>query len=218
MLIGRGTEIPYISSGANGCTFASAGYATKIGGKEFTLWDTVGLNESEHGTTSSPVAAQNLRELMQKVEGGLSLLVYVIRGTRFREVVRINYDIFYRAICGEKVPIVAVVTGLENEERMDSWWDDNGADLQKFGLVFTANACITASRGKLLKTGRHAFEDEYEDSKRKLYELVSRNCSQEPSFIVAHGLQESARLEPGHNSTPGFLTCMWDVLKSWLFA
>ncbi|KAF8844633.1 hypothetical protein BDN67DRAFT_666559 [Paxillus ammoniavirescens] len=195
MLIGKNTDAACISSGTQGCTFASKNYEATINGEQFVLWDTVGLNEGEKGETPSPVAEYNLQELMQNVEGGLSLLVYVIRGTRYREVVRINYELFHRAICGRKVPIVVVVTGLENEERMDAWWDDNEADLRKFGLVFGANACITASRGKVLKTGRHAFEDEYEESRRKLLELIPQNCSPEPILISVQRGEEISQLQ-----------------------
>ncbi|KIJ06752.1 hypothetical protein PAXINDRAFT_20050 [Paxillus involutus ATCC 200175] len=206
MLMGKNTDAACISSGTGGCTFASESYEVTISGKQFVLWDTVGLNESEKGKTPSLVAECNLQELMQNMEGGLSLLVYVIRGTRFREVVRLNYELFHRAICGQKVPIVAVVTGLENEERMDAWWDDNEADLRKFGLVFSSNACVTASRGKFLKkTGHHAFEDEYEDSRRKLLELIPQNCSPEPILISVQSDEETAQFQsnvgPGHRSS-----------------
>ncbi|KAF9222588.1 hypothetical protein BS17DRAFT_818399 [Gyrodon lividus] len=229
MLVGQNTEAACVSGGAKGCTFASTGYKATIDGEEFVLWDTVGLNEGEHGSTPSPLAECNLEELMRNMKGGLSLLVYVIRGTRFRQVVQINYELFYRAICGKQVPIVAVVTGLENEEPMESWWSKNVADLQKFGLVFEASACITAFRGKVLKTRRHAFEDEYEESKLKLQRLVPRNCSPEPIFISAQGVGEIVHSEPRpvHHSSPGGLranighdnpgnTDMLDDFGSWL--
>ncbi|KIJ06754.1 hypothetical protein PAXINDRAFT_43286, partial [Paxillus involutus ATCC 200175] len=172
MLVGENTDAARVSSGTQGCTFASASYEATISGEQFVLWDTVGLNEGEKGKTPSSVAERNLEELMREMSGGLSLLVYVIRGTRFREVVRLHYELFYHSICRQSVPIVAVVTGLENEEPMDAWWDENKADLQRFGLVFTGHACITASPGKVLKTGRRAFEDEYEESQGKLREMV----------------------------------------------
>ncbi|KIK92837.1 hypothetical protein PAXRUDRAFT_551492 [Paxillus rubicundulus Ve08.2h10] len=199
MLIGENTDAACISSGAQGCTFASASYEATISGEQFVLWDTVGLNEGEKGKTPPVVAERNLRELMHNIKGGLSLLVYVIRGTRFREVVRINYDLFHRMICDQKVPIIAVVTGLENEERMDAWWDNNEADLRKFGLVFKANACITASRGKVLKTGCHAFEDEYEESRGKLLKLIPQSCSPEPILIPMQSGEGILRLDTGHS-------------------
>ncbi|KIJ06578.1 hypothetical protein PAXINDRAFT_121531 [Paxillus involutus ATCC 200175] len=205
MLVGENTDAACISSGSQGCTFASKNYEATISGEQFVLWDTVGLNEGEKGETPSPVAEHNLQELMQNMEGGLSLLVYVIRGTRFREVVRINYELFYRSICRRKVPIVAVVTGLENEEQMDAWWNDNEADLQRFGLVFTGHACITASQGKVLKSGRHAFEDEYEESQRKLLELIPQNCSPEPIPISMQSGEEIVQFQLdaglGHGSS-----------------
>ncbi|KAF8844630.1 hypothetical protein BDN67DRAFT_666470 [Paxillus ammoniavirescens] len=202
MLVGENIGTARVSSGTQGCTFASASYEATISGEQFVLWDTVGLNEGEKGKTPSPNAERNLEELMREMSGGLSLLVYVIRGTRFREVVRLNYELFSRSICRQSVPIVAVVTGLENEEPMDAWWDKNKADLERFGLVFQGHACITASPGKVLKTGRRAFEDEYEESQRKLREMVPRNCSRKPILIPVRTerVEETVQWGPGYGN------------------
>ncbi|KIJ67964.1 hypothetical protein HYDPIDRAFT_107508 [Hydnomerulius pinastri MD-312] len=196
MLTGQETETAIVSSGAKGCTFGSTDYTATINGEKFVLWDTIGLNEGDKGSTPSAMAERNLEDLMRKMEteGGLSLLVYVIRGTRYREVVRINYDLFCREICDGKVPVVVVITGLENEEPMESWWDKNKEDLQRYGLKFRGHACITATRGKLLGTGGHAYDDEYAESERTLKELVSQYCSDKPVFVTRrrHGVGRAA--------------------------
>jgi hypothetical protein len=123
---------------------------------------------------------QNLQDLVHKLKGGVSLLVYCIRGTRFRDIMQINYDLFCSIICQNKVPVVVVVTGLENESPMESWWDENGAQLRAHGMTFAGHACVTTTRGKQLKSGGFMFEDEYEESEGKTRELITDHCLRTP--------------------------------------
>ncbi|KAH7925680.1 hypothetical protein BV22DRAFT_966785, partial [Leucogyrophana mollusca] len=167
-----GRELAGVSSDATGCTFGSRGYAANIDGQDVILWDTAGLNEGEHGSMPAQQAAENLRTLMLNLANGLHLLVYCVRGSRYRDILRINYDMFYRAICQEEVPIVIVVTGLENEDPMESWWHVNKADLKKHGLRFQDHACVTATRGKALKSGGFVFEEEYARSELEIKRLI----------------------------------------------
>ena len=168
-----GAEVATTSSEAVGCTFESTPYDTEIDGGKYRLWDTIGLNEGDRGTHSMELAYINLHKLVQNLKDqGIGLLVYCIRGLRIRDIIKINYDLFYRIICNEKVPIALVVTGLENEEDMDGWWIDNRADFDQRGMGFDDHVCITTTKGKVGKDGRHIFEEEYNQSAKSIRRLI----------------------------------------------
>jgi hypothetical protein len=168
-----GSASAAVSSGAIGCTFDSVAYDVELSGRKYRLWDTAGLNEGEHGNISGDRAIENLQKLVQNLQhGGVSLLVYCIRGSRLRDIVKINYDLFYKIVCGAKVPIVIVVTGLENENNMEDWWADNVEDVHDRRMHFAGHACITATRGKVLKNGEHMFEEEYNRSIKLVRDLI----------------------------------------------
>ncbi|OJA11376.1 hypothetical protein AZE42_05165 [Rhizopogon vesiculosus] len=173
------TEEPVaaVSNQALGCTYASTKYRATIDGQEVMLYDTAGLNEAEAGTVSPQQAIQNLCSLVDDLKT-VNLLVYCIRGTRFRKIVADNYNIFCKSICGRacgpKVPIVLVITGLENEDNMDDWWKENKAYFDKYRLEFCGYVCITATRGRALKDGPgYMFQDLYDVSQKKVMKLLA---------------------------------------------
>jgi hypothetical protein len=178
-----GNEIAGVSSDALGCTFGSQMHEAVINDNPFKLWDTAGLNEGEHGTVPAEQAMQNLQDLVHKLKGGVSLLVYCIRGTRFRDIMQINYDLFCSIICQSNVPVVVVVTGLENESPMESWWHENGAQLNAHGMTFAGHACVTTTKGKQLKSGEYMFEEEYEESEGKTRELIMDHYLRTPWIV-----------------------------------
>jgi GTPase SAR1 family protein len=183
------TEEPVaaVSNQAVGCTYASDKFRATIAGQEVMLYDTAGLNEAEAGTVSPQRAIQNLRSLVEDLKT-VNLLVYCIRGTRFRKIIADNYNIFCNAICGggSKVPIVLVITGLENEDNMDDWWKDNKAYFDQYKLKFRGHACITATRGRASKDdgSRHIFQDLYDDSKKKLVKMLADHAFESSITIV----------------------------------
>ncbi len=167
-----------VSNAAIGCTFESVPYDVELSGCKYRLWDTAGLNEGEHGNVAADRAIENLRLLVQGLkDGGVSLLVYCIRGSRLRDIVQINYDLFYKVICSGEVPIVVVITGLENEEDMENWWKDNAEDLHRQGMIFSGHACVTATKGKVTTSGQYMFEEEYNLSVKLVREVIIAHCA-----------------------------------------
>lgn len=83
-----------------------------------------------------------LRELMSSRLDGISLLVYCMYSTIAPRALVRAYNEFYSGICQKKVPIVVVVTGLEKETRMESWWDTNQEKFED--MYFAGHACVTA--------------------------------------------------------------------------
>ncbi|KAG0697052.1 hypothetical protein DFH29DRAFT_783490, partial [Suillus ampliporus] len=153
--------------------FASRGYVVDMGGREVVLWDSVGLHKGDDHDAISEGAARNLHGLIQNLHGGLNLLVYCINAARVSEALDVNYDAFYRIIGGKKVPVVLVVTGLENKDPMEGWWKENEAEFKRHGLTFDGHACITTTRGKPLKDGPgHWHDEQYEQSRLAVRELI----------------------------------------------
>lgn len=134
------------------------------------------LNEGEGGRVPSNDAIAKLYKLLLRLEDGVSLLVFCVR-PRVQGSTRINWTLFYEIICQKKVPIVIVVTGLENEDSMDSWWDndENWDEFCKRELQPVGHACITATKGKLRRNGRHVFHEEYNKSIAKVKTLIQRH-------------------------------------------
>jgi len=170
MLAGR--PVAKVSNAAGGCTTSNQAFVlledVNNPSDSYTFWDTAGLNEGQEGNVPPKDAFPNLLELVN--EHGVNLVIYCIRG-RLVDIVRINYDLFWGAICRKGVPIVLVVTGLEAEQDMDEWWKTNQKTVAKMGMSFNGYACVTTTRGK-----HGAYKEEYEESAKKVWGLVRKHC------------------------------------------
>ena len=135
----------------------------------YAFWDTPGLNEGDFGTVSAPKALDNLLDFAQV--NSVDLIIYCVQGNRFTGIIRVNYDLFWGIICEGKVPIVLVVTGLEQELDMDAWWKRNEKILRQMGISLDGHACVTTTKGI-----DGIYEDVYEESARKVWKLVKKHC------------------------------------------
>ena len=175
MLAGRKTA--ETSNGVLGCTFQSRQYTISINEEKVNVWDTAGLDEGTRGRVSPEMAQKNLTKLLRELRGanGTHLLVYCIRGPSVRKSLARNYVIFYSAICRKKVPIVAVVTGLENEPTsMDDWWTQGEKELAKYKMRFDDHACVTTiDMEKLMGS---VFEERSMVSQQLVRKLIIDNC------------------------------------------
>ncbi|KAF5358838.1 hypothetical protein D9757_014251 [Collybiopsis confluens] len=178
----RGVAPANVSSRATGCTFESKFYVAEIGGKDYKVWDTTGLNEGDEGTVANTEAFRQLCRLIKHLSyksSGVSLLVFVMRGPRVTENNEKNFEVFFDGFCQKEVPIVIAVTGLENEEVIDQWWVDNKSAFDKRQMHFNGSACITATPGnyhKVLKCGVH--EHVYRESIPKVQRLITQHCAE----------------------------------------
>ncbi|KAG2135120.1 hypothetical protein DEU56DRAFT_807938 [Suillus clintonianus] len=199
MLVGRDVSNP---SDPGLATFASRGYAVDVGGREVVVWETVGLQKGEHHDALSEGAAKNLQGLIQNVHGGLNLLLYCVNAARASEALEVNYDAFFNIIGGKKVPVVLVVTGLENMDPMEGWWKEHEAEFKKHWLTFDGHACITTIRGKPLKDGPgHWHDEQYEQSRLAVKELIKAKLGT-PIFVREEGkLAELRELLREQNGT-----------------
>ncbi|KDQ62067.1 hypothetical protein JAAARDRAFT_189442 [Jaapia argillacea MUCL 33604] len=172
-----GKEITETSGDLLGCTFESRQYTVDLPDRAINIFDTAGLNEGLDGTVTSVDAIKNLYKLVHSMENGVNLLVYVVRGPRIRQSTRNNYYMFYEAFCRKEVPIVLVVTGLEQEASRDAWWERNASVFQECGMHFEGHACVVGTRGR-----RMMFEKEYEESREDVVDLITRTCLSRPPW------------------------------------
>src|SRR5258705_3988141 len=114
-----GEEVAEVSSLVWGCTTSAQSYDIKIENKTYKLWESSGLNEGEEGSVPAEKAIKDLFNLVKGIS--VNLIIYCVRGCRFTDIVRVNFDLFCGIICEGKVPVVLVVTGLEQEEVLDDW-------------------------------------------------------------------------------------------------
>ncbi|KIK99110.1 hypothetical protein PAXRUDRAFT_823147 [Paxillus rubicundulus Ve08.2h10] len=170
------------SSSVMGCTFQSSHYRITIDDETFHIWDTAGLDEGTHGRVPADVAEKHLAKLLQDLgnANGIHLLVYCIRGSSVRKALARNYTIFYSAICRKKVPIVAVVTGLENEPcSMEDWWITGEKDLARYKMRFHAHACVTTL--DMQRVASTPLEERSKQSQHAVRKLIIDNCRRVPS-------------------------------------
>ncbi|KAG6334070.1 hypothetical protein ID866_5020 [Astraeus odoratus] len=142
-----GKNVADVSRNALPCTLNSKKYQIGIGLHRFRIWDTIGFNEPKLSTNDLYSALGKAHELISEVtaDGGINLLLFCARAGRITQTMENNYRLFYEVLCEKKVPIAFVLTHLEDEEEMESYWTKNGETFtDAFGTTF-GHACITGS-------------------------------------------------------------------------
>lgn len=177
-----GEEVTRAANDARGVTLESQAFDFSIQGVQYRIHDTAGLNEGEGGRVPSRDAIIKLYRLLGGLEAGVGLLVFCIRAPRIKESTKFNWILFHEIICQKKVPIVIVITGLENEPNMDDWWDRevNWDVFRRYEIQSAGHACITGTKGRLRRNGEYAFQDEYDESVEKVKKLIQRHRKEVP--------------------------------------
>jgi hypothetical protein len=173
MIVGK--PVAKVSSSGEGCTFKNDAYEATIAHTTFNIYDTSGLNEGDQGRVPHWKAIRELYTLIRQLDG-VSLLVCCMRG-RVRENTTFNWILFNKIICGEKVPIIAVMTGLETYDNPDDWWrtGDNQTAFEKNGMRPKAVGCVVSYQGR-----QNEYEDIYAKSQAKVRNLIMGNYLREP--------------------------------------
>ena len=138
------------SSGADPCTLDSTEYRLHTKTSCLRIFDTAGLNSMSIRGEEYLDAVGKAVELIGALKrvGGVDLLLFCMRGGRILENQKSNYLLFYEFLCKKKVPVVILITNLENEEVMEDWWKKNQHFLTGNGIECKDHACITAISGK----------------------------------------------------------------------
>ncbi|KAG1764879.1 P-loop containing nucleoside triphosphate hydrolase protein [Suillus placidus] len=174
------TQRAKTSSDATGCTFSYQRYPVDISGQSYVLFDTAGLNEGNISAVPAAKAEKELKSLLRGLmspgSDGIGLLVYCVRSTRARQALIRNYNLFYSVICRKKVPIVVVVTGLENEADMQAWWHTNAKEFKIRGMHFQDHACVTTLHKH--QGISDVFTRRITESRDMMRNLIVDNCSE----------------------------------------
>jgi len=167
LILGLDHDVARTSSGASSCTLDARPYDVSIQGRDFRIFDTVGLNEPQ--SLRDPdclIGAINKAYRLVKYlsdTGGIHLLVFCIRRGRITANMQQNYLLFHDFLCHKKVPIALVITHLEHEENMEDWWLYNHSHFTECGIHIVGHACITAKR---------EFSDRYHASRQAVHDLL----------------------------------------------
>ena len=136
-----GRQVANISNGAAGCTLSFKPYSIPLHCRTVHIWDTVGLDEPEMELAAIEQAHELIYNLTSR--GGVDLLLFCIRAPRVTGTSQANYRLFYEVLCRSQVPIGFVITHLEQQVNMESWWERNVESLERFGLKAACHACVT---------------------------------------------------------------------------
>jgi len=174
MIVGK-DDVAKVSDGSAGCTFRSDAYEATVHNKRFVIYDTAGLNEGDQGRIPHWKALQELYTLIRQLDS-VSLLIYCMRG-RVKENARVNWILFNKVICGENVPTIAIMTGLEGREDPDEWWriKDNKETLRRHQINPRAVGCVVSVPGI-----RNEYQEIYERSRTKLHDLIQEHYLRKP--------------------------------------
>ncbi|KAG1724238.1 P-loop containing nucleoside triphosphate hydrolase protein [Suillus lakei] len=169
-----GQPIAHTSPDSHRCTLHLAEYPITFEGTRYKVFEAVGLDEPRLQTGDYLTVISNMYDLINalKERGGVNLLLFCIRGGRVTATMQSNYRLFFEFLCGEKVPLVLVVTNLERETNMEDWYTRTRGHLEKHNIMSAGHACITAAN---LLDGRH--RDKYEESRGILHRVVGAHCS-----------------------------------------
>ena len=175
MIVGK--NVAKVSGSAESCTFKNEAFPATIGNTTFVIYDTAGLNEGDQGRVPHWKAIEGLYTLIRQLEG-VSLLIYCMRG-RVKENAKANWLLFNKVICGEKVPIIMVVTELEHCGDLEDWWRDNSKEhrnvLAKNHMKPRAVGCVVSFPGR-----RNEYAEIYAKSQGKLRDLIIQNHLRKP--------------------------------------
>lgn len=124
---------------------------------------------------------------------GVHLIIYCVRGARAVGALLNNYKTFSSAIGESKVPIVIVVTYLEDfRPLMGEWWNRNKDQLARLGMHFSGFACVTTLKDDpsetqdILQRRAQSYQD--------VCKLILDKCSQSPHKTWGAGIEDQRSL------------------------
>jgi predicted GTPase len=162
-------KIAQTSPDAAACTMTSTAYHVVLQSDQpFCIWDTIGLNEAGLVCEDYLRAIEKAYKLIKELNasGGVHLLLLCMRG-RITSAVQQNYKLFFDIFCEKQVPLGIVVTHLENEPNMETWWNKNEESFKHYGVSTRGHACITATSGL-----DDVYLERYEESREMVRKLL----------------------------------------------
>ncbi len=180
MLLEGPTIVEDTASSVIRATEQTRSYNIDIRYRHYVIHDTVGLNDMKD-SDSAKKAMRDLYQLISKVEGGVSLLVYVYRNRIISHKVN-HYKLFHHAVCEGQVPTALVITALEELlPNTEGWWSQNKSSFEARGIQTKYHACITSTKGGYNeRLGGYVYQEKYDGSKKKLSDVIFEATREEP--------------------------------------
>ncbi|KAI6033552.1 P-loop containing nucleoside triphosphate hydrolase protein, partial [Pisolithus microcarpus] len=168
------------------CPQRNQEYEVTVDNRKFRIWDTVGLDSLTVNRLPTASAERLLKQLLSQLfkRGELDLLIYCVRAARATEALVRHYRTFYSTICEGAVPVVVVVTCLENARgEMDNWWTRNEEKFRKCGMLFAGHACVTTLGEE--QCDSEALKERRASSRRTVHALISTICGPHGSRLAS---------------------------------
>jgi predicted GTPase len=120
---------------------------------QHNVFDTMGIENPELEPHEYHRSIKNASRLLRELDacGGTSLLVYCVQKGRDSGALRSNYQLFCEVLYQRRVPVVMVVTGLEDEDVMEKWWERNHGSLKASQIIVEGHACVTTLKNEKVK-------------------------------------------------------------------
>jgi len=171
-----------IASSGQADSYQCQSYDIDLDEQPFRVHEASGFDEDGRLPTHEDIA--RAYSLIKNLGAGVSLLVFCMRAPRMTEGCKRNWRLFHEVFCKKKVAALAVVTGLENEDDMDAWWNVNETVFHKNEMFPDRHACVTAIKGRL-NGGTYVFQKEFDDSQKKIRGLIKSSRMETP-WSMAH--------------------------------
>ena len=167
------------SDAAIGCTFQHEKYSMVHEGSVLQIFDTVGLSEADKGLVKGTEAISNLVQLLDSLGEGINVVIHCIRKGTILQSSQNNYSIFVEGMCKNKVPVILAVTGCEQDDPMNKWWEEENSStsttnkdiiLNRFNMKqVQACVCMTTIRGGMFAS---CCKDKYDQSRKHLFDQI----------------------------------------------
>jgi predicted GTPase len=185
------TQVVPTSPDTRGCTIETTVYEHDIVTQDRTLkvqlFDTAGLDEGSQGAVPNTQARNALKNLFQTLTKK-HILIYCVQGTKYASALKRNYELL--STVKGYVPVILVVTGLENREpEMEDWWRNNERSFSDLGMNFAGHACITALA---INESDTKVKQRREQSYQTVCNLIERCCRKNIVLFGASGVGKSS--------------------------
>lgn len=165
MIVGK--DVAKVSSELIHCT-QSMWYEAIIGSAHFRIYDTANSNEGSRRPIPHWIAIRELYTLIRELDG-VSLLIHCMRGT-IKDDQRAMWTLWNDVICSRQVPVISVVTGLEQEENLKEQARTIQTSLMAYNMKPRDIATVVSIRGR-----GGEYSDLYENSQERLRVLIMKH-------------------------------------------
>lgn len=92
-----------------------------------------------------------------------------------------NYKFFYEELAKKKIPIIVIITGCEDNDPMECWFEENKQYFDNSGLKFDATVSTCFAEGGRLES---IYGPLREESKCKVWDAIKLHIMNEPIILI----------------------------------